>query len=173
MKWAGNYILLDAAKMQYSFFEARKLNSSFDSLYIGNKEEEINDVAPHLFTFSENQKFSTWFFENGWGSSWGIIFSSHWNFEECRRHFRKFLLVKTELGQQLYFRFYDPRVLKVFLPTCDKDQILEFFGPIESFIVEGETKEKALRFWQANGELKQEVLPVEEVFGKGIQKNEA
>ena len=65
----------------------------------------------------------------------------------------------------MYFHFYDPSVLKIFLPSCDKNQILEFFGPIESFICEGDTKEEAIRFWQENGELKQEILPVEKVFG--------
>jgi hypothetical protein len=34
------------------------------------------------------------------------------------------------------FRFYDPRVLSVFLPTCLPEQITEMFGPVTHFFVE-------------------------------------
>ena len=161
-----NYVLLDAARLVQNLQKAKQINTSFDCLYIGYSTTELNDVAPYLFTFPGNNEFTSWIYEKGWGDSWGIIVQTTIRFEECWKHFRKFLLVKTEDGEELYFRFYDPRVLKIFLPTCDKDQILEFFGPIESFIVEGDIKEEAIRFWQQNGILKQEILPVEKVFGK-------
>ena len=64
------------------------------------------------------------------------------------------MLVKTEDGEELYFRFYDPRVLRIFLPTCDESQIRELFGPIEYFLMEDEDPEHAIRFWHENGILK-------------------
>lgn len=161
-----SYILLDGARLESSLEKARNLNSVFYNLYSNSSDEELGDIAPYMFTFPYSEEFSSWIFENGWGNSWGVMFETKISFEECWKHFRKFLLVKTEDGDELYFRFYDPRVLKIFLPTCDKQQILEFFGPIESFIVEGDFKEEAIRYWQQNGELKQEVLPVEKVFGQ-------
>ncbi len=53
----------------------------------------------------------------------------------------------------MYFRFYDPRVLRIFLPTCDRSQILEFFGPVKIFICEDEDPEHILLFSHQNGEL--------------------
>ena len=165
-----NHILLDGARMEQSLETAKKLNPIFDSLYRGRSEEELDAVAPYLFSFPPNSDFSTWIFENGWGSSWGLIVSTKINFEDCWKHFRKFLIIKTEEGQELYFRFYDPRVLKVFLPTCDEQQIMEFFGPIEKFIVEGDNKESAIEFTHQNGIVKQQSIAASAVFGELVQQ---
>lgn len=46
-------------------------------------------------------------------------------------------MVEDENGQPLYFRFYDPRVLGAFLPTCTDQQRGAVFGDIEAFVIEG------------------------------------
>jgi hypothetical protein len=38
--------------------------------------------------------------------------------------------------KSVYFRYYDPRILHAFLPTCAPPQVRDFFGPIKAFIVE-------------------------------------
>lgn len=159
------YALLDGAFIAFDLNKAKQINQSFYCLYRASSEENLADVAPYLFTFSDNPPFMNWFFENGWGNAWGVLVDTKVSFEDCWKHFRKFLLVKTEDGQELYFRFYDPRVLKIFLPTCDEKQIIEFFGPVEKFIVEGETKDDAIEFSHQNGVLKQKIISATEVFG--------
>ena len=67
-------------------------------------------------------------------------------------------MVLTEDGKTLYFRFYDPRVLRMFLPTCAPEQLAEFFGPVESFYVEDEDPARALRFSLEAGALKTETV---------------
>jgi hypothetical protein len=165
------YIILDGARLEESIEEAKMINSNYDSLYQGDSKENLSAVAPYVFILANDLSFENWYLKNGWGNDCGIVFESAYKSVEIKNHLRKFLIVKTEDNQELYFRFYDPRVLKIFLPTCDKSQILEFFGPIESFICEGDTKEEAIRFWQENGELKQEVLPVEKIFGNIVANN--
>ena len=169
MLYPLKYFILDSAKAESNIFIAKKLNPAYQSLYKGIAQEDLSEVSPYLFTLSDNSGFCEWYLEKGWGKSWGVIILSGSSFEDIYKHFRKFLMVKTEDGKELYFRFYDPRVLKIFLPTCDEKQILEFFGPVESFIVEGETKEEAIRFWQQNGILKQENLPVEKIFPEAVK----
>jgi len=164
----NKYVLLDAARMEQLIADAKIMNPEHDSLYRGQTEEELAGVAPYIFTLPERSEFLSWIYANSYGRSCGVIFTTGINLEESWYHFRRFLLVKTEDGQELYFRFYDPRVLKIFLPTCDKDQILEFFGPVQHFIVEGDSKEEAIEFSQINGELKQRIIPVEQVFGEVI-----
>ncbi len=66
---------------------------------------------------------------------------------------RRFLRIKTDDGQQLYFRYYDPRVLSIFLPTCDASQLQEFFGPVNQFIIEDPTRQRTLLFTQQHGSL--------------------
>jgi hypothetical protein len=41
----------------------------------------------------------------------------------------------------MYFRFYDPAVLRVFLPASTVLQRAELFGAVEEFIFEGERGE--------------------------------
>lgn len=160
MDFNSRFILLDAARLEHHMEKAKELNPNHSSLYKGRSEEYLADVAPYLFTVSDT-RFFDWYIEFGWGNAWGVVVLAYAAFEETYRHFRKFLIVDTEDGQRLYFRFYDPRVLKTFLLSCNRGQVIEFFGPIESFIVEGDTKEEAVRFWQQNGDLKHEVMPVE------------
>src|SRR5436305_10083170 len=84
--------------------------------------------------------------------------------DDLKKHFRKFLLVKTEDGKELYFRFYDPRVLRIFLPTCDVAQLKEFFGPVEKFICEDEDHAFALLFSFDGKQLITERVAVDKVF---------
>lgn len=158
-----NYILLDAARMESNMDTAQKLNSNFDSLYRGGSEESLSGVAPYLFSFKHDTLFATWFIEKGWGDSWGLMIKSSLPMSEIHKHFRKFLLVKTEDGEELYFRFYDPRVLRIFLPTCDRDQIFEFFGKIDYFLMEDEDPAWALKFWHENGQLRQSKIAKEDL----------
>jgi hypothetical protein len=80
------------------------------------------------------------------------------------KHFRKFLIVKTEEGDELYFRFYDPRVLRIFLPSCDKEQLKEFFGPVSYFVCEDEDPGTGLIFSLEKNVLKTEKVTKEAVM---------
>jgi hypothetical protein len=72
------------------------------------------------------------------GQVLGDIHSRGTKLRRDEKALRRFLIVKTENGQRLLFRFYDLRVLRTFLPTCDSGQRKEFFGPIQSFVAESE-----------------------------------
>ena len=48
-------------------------------------------------------------------------------------HFRRLLKVQTESGERLYFRYYDPRVLRAFLPSCSEEQVESVFGEVQAF----------------------------------------
>ncbi len=158
-----SYVLLDAARLGLQMNEAKARNKANDSLYRGGSEPPAG-IAPYIFQFAHATPFSIWYLKKGWGDAWGLLIKSSWPLQELHKHFRKFLKVTTESQQELYFRFYDPRVLRVFLPTCDATQIREFFGNniIDYFICEDEDPDYALRFSQQNGILKTERFPVKE-----------
>jgi hypothetical protein len=82
-----------------------------------------------------------WLLTNGWGNSWGIFLVSSTSLETLRRHFRRFLLVRDGAGNELYFRFYDPRVLRTFLPTCTGAETKRLFGPVGIYLMEAENGE--------------------------------
>jgi hypothetical protein len=43
-------------------------------------------------------------------------------------------------------RFYDPRVLRLHIPTCTPEESTDLFGPISRFVMEGEDLDNPLQF---------------------------
>jgi Domain of unknown function (DUF4123) len=156
----NGFILFDAARAEYNLNKALELGSAHRSFYKGRSEEELAAVAPYLFETGTDSSLVTWYIGEGWGKSWGTLLLSDSGFDEVYAHFRTFLFVRTEAGKELYFRFYDPRVLKIFLNSCDRQQILEFFGSVLSFFVESENKDEVFQLWQENGVLRQKTTDI-------------
>ena len=141
------FALLDAAKDSQVLELLQPLDQAdYQSLYEGKPAEQLAGFAPYLVSLSANPSLLKKLVETGWGESWGIYFTSEYPFARVRQHFRQFLLVTNQSGKQLYFRFYDPRVLRKFLPTCTPAQLTEFFGPIRRFFLEGVNKNQVLQF---------------------------
>ena len=160
----NSYLLLDSALIGAEMLKAKELNPEFDSLYRGHSEISLSMVSPYLFYFDPQTEFAKWYMQNGWGDSWGILVYSESDLKSLIKHFRHFLMVKKEDGEQLYFRFYDPRVLRIFLPSCDARQLNDFFGPVDYFTLEDEDPSTGLVFSLHNGELIIEKIKKEEVM---------
>jgi len=133
-----NFLLLDAARMHGDIYQAREMNPENTCLYEGDSEKFLGSVAPWLFGFDRESEFATWVLRHARGNSWGIFMRSAAEPVRLYKHLRKFLIVQGEDGKEMYFRYYDPRVLRVFLPTCEAPQLKEFFGPVEAFLAENE-----------------------------------
>jgi hypothetical protein len=98
----------------------------------------LEDVAPWLLRLVPGERYTAEFFTRAWGRSWGILLSSSAHSKDLRRHLRKFLVVRSEEGPRLVFRYYDPRVLRVYLPTCTPAELKTFFGPVSAMAAEAE-----------------------------------
>ena len=101
------------------------------SLYKGRAEENYWDIAPYLARL--DYRLADWIMQELWDEPWGIVFQADGTLEELRQHFRRFLVVDDSQMGQLYFRYYDPRVLQAFLPTCKGPELEEFFGPVTEY----------------------------------------
>ncbi|MBK9535773.1 MAG: DUF4123 domain-containing protein [Flavobacteriales bacterium] len=156
---SNTFTLYDAASLHGSIHQAKEHCSEHQCLYIGDSETVLGHVAPWLFDASHSPGFKRWVGEEAPGKNWGIIVQSHATLEELHHHFRQFLMVTTEEGKELYFRFYDPRVLRVFLPTCDAEQLQEFFGIdlVDAFVMEDEAG-NMIRFTLDGGALYKQEL---------------
>lgn len=130
------YALLDGARDPRVFDFAASGSAPYECLYAGNLPYELAEVAPYLVQLLPDQPLPGEILDAGWGESWGVFLQSTAPLETLRRHFRRFLRVKTEDGRQLLFRFYDPRVLRAYLPTCNDEELATFFGPVDRFLVE-------------------------------------
>ncbi len=76
---------------------------------------------------------------------------SRQGFRRLRDHLRSLTLVYRGDGVPLYFRFYDPRVLRVFLPTCTPVQLQQMFGPVDAYLAESEAGD-AVSIFRLNGD---------------------
>lgn len=101
------------------------------SLYRGDAAEQLADIAPYLVTVDED--VLDWILTTLWGDAWGILIQSTASIAELRTHLRKFLIATAPNGEELYFRFYDPRVLPAYLDTCTPQEVADMYGPITSF----------------------------------------
>ncbi len=130
------FALVDAARGMDVYAHLLKCPERYQSLYEGPQGDALALHAPYLVQLPPHSSYLETLVKEGWGNSWGMYLTCPLSFEDIRTHFRHFLLVKTEEGEQLYFRFYDPRVLRKFLPTCTADELAQLFGPIRSFLME-------------------------------------
>ncbi len=115
------------------------------SLYEGSGAQELAPWAPYLVSLSAQPQLVSEFLGKGWGKGWMTFCTVDAPFGELRRHLRRFLMVQLEGGPQAYFRFYDPRVLRDFLPTATYPELLQFFGPIQEWLMEGASPGTLLR----------------------------
>jgi hypothetical protein len=131
------YAVLDAARDPLVRAKLTATDVKSACLYEGRIPREIADVAPYLVKLRRDHRFTEQLLESGWGKSWGVFAAGPADFETMRRHFRRFLRVENEAGKTLLFRWYDPRVLRVYLPTCTERELEVLFGPLSAYFVEG------------------------------------
>lgn len=148
------YAVLDGASIPDLRTRLYEMRPEHICLYRGELEPDIQEVAPYLVRMVHGTEFSNWVLTEGWGKHWGIFAQSRYSLSEVRKQLRSFLTVHDEKGKPMLFRFYDPRVLRAFLPTCNQEELKNFFGKILNFASEGERPEILLNFYLPNGELK-------------------
>lgn len=140
------YALLDAARSDRVVELLRESVETYRSLFEGIRGAVLEEAAPYLVELPAESRLLRRLVEEGWGRSWGIYLVSHRPLAQVRQHFRKILFVKEEdTRKEMFFRFYDPRVMRVFLPSCSARQVDDIYGEIAMFVTEGEGGE-VLRF---------------------------
>lgn len=154
------YALLDAARDPGVMQILCGCEEEHQSLYEGEQGEQLAAFAPHLVRLPDHSSLLETLVLEGWGQSWGVYLTGDMPFQEIRKHFRRFLMVELEAGRRAYFRFYDPRVLRVFLPGCTPQEASEFFGPVASFMMESPGGEALWTFARGRHGVEYRPLPL-------------
>jgi hypothetical protein len=155
------YAVLDGASIPDLRMKLYEMQPQYYCLYRGELEPDIEEVAPYLIRLNAGHNFTDWVLTEGWGNHWGIFAQSRYSLEELRKHFRSFLTVHDESGNPLLFRFYDPRVLRVFLPSCTNEELKKFFGIVLNYAVEDENPQMILNYFLPDGILRINQQPIE------------
>jgi len=129
------YALVDAARAEQIYAEIGKLAASeYHCLYEGQWAQDLAAVAPYLVELQQAADFTRTLLQQGWGKSWGIWLESQADINALLAHLRRLLqaAVQTDPPQRLYFRYYDPRVLRVYLDptTSDETERGRLFGTV-------------------------------------------
>lgn len=142
------YALIDGARDRRLEPMIRLSGLEYACLYAGRLAPALERAAPYLVHLAPNARFTRELMTTGWGRSWGIItiVPAECTIQQQRRHFRTLLRVKTEDGRFLVFRFYDPRVLRVYLPTCTEAEVSQVFGPVPHILAESADGQQLLSY---------------------------
>lgn len=140
------FAVLDAARDDDVLVFLHESKLQFQSLYDGWRGQELALVAPYLVSLPYDAAALGELVERAWGESWGVFLHASISFRDVRRQLRRSLRAELDDGERVLFRFYDPRVLRAYLPTCTGEEAAQVYGPITDFVTEGRRGETALRF---------------------------
>lgn len=157
------WAILDGARDPGVFRAILGSHNISSCLYAGDISDALEMCAPHLVQLDyEDSRLTRRLLESTWDQNWGVFLRCDTSLERLRRHLRRFLVAQDYAGRRLIFRYYDPRVLRVYLPTCLPDELDQFFGPIERFWTAGENPHHILAFGRKNRALSVEQMDLGE-----------
>lgn len=152
------YAILDGASVPDLPQTLERFEVEAECLFRGDLEPDLALAAPYLVLLRADTPFVEWLLQEGWGKHWGIFAVSKADLRDLRMHLRTLLKVYGPDLKPLYFRYYDPRVLRTYLPTCNEQEARTLFGPVLRFITEGDEPAILLRFWSENGRIASEQM---------------
>ena len=130
------FALLDGASVKDLRMQLYKTDAPNYCLFRGELAPDVAEAAPYLVGLLRDSPFTEWLLNEGLGNHWGVLALSRQSITEMRRQFRSLITVYDESGRPMIFRYYDPRVLRNFLPTCNADELKTFFGKVDTFFAE-------------------------------------
>ncbi|VAW77867.1 hypothetical protein MNBD_GAMMA12-2203 [hydrothermal vent metagenome] len=124
------YAIIDSAVHQkiHHLIKRNIAKESYSNLFHHTDFSEIEDAAPYLVHLT---KANAILLNKIWRYPWGIFLITSVERDEIEAHLRTNLFAEDPLGEELLFRYYDPRVLPVFLNNSSDEERQLFFGPIE------------------------------------------
>jgi hypothetical protein len=152
------YCVLDGASVPNLPMRLFETGARNYCLFKGDLKPDMLYMAPYVVQLKPGDTMTEWVMSEGFGKHWGIFVNSRHKIAEMRRHFRSLVKVYDERANSMTFRFYDPRVLRRFLPTCTPQELETFFGKVDTFFAEAEDGESLLSYRLENGALKQTEL---------------
>jgi hypothetical protein len=142
------YCIIDSAQDEEIFPMLKNCEWEYTCLYKKNLHfegdrmvEELAATAPYLLKLDPTGMNVESFVKERLGKKQIIVLESAAPMQEIADHFSSLLKAMDEDGKVINFRYYDPKILRVYLPTCTDEETYIFFGDIDTIWVEGEDEE--------------------------------
>lgn len=140
------YAILDGARVPELRAKLAEWKPEHCCLYRGPMPDKLEAAAPYLVRLEPDGPMAAWLATEGWGKAWGVYAQATADLREMRKHCRTFLRVRRYDGPVMLFRYYDPRVLRVYLPTCNAGEMMHVYGPVTWWACESEQPGELLKF---------------------------
>ncbi len=143
------YAIIDGASLPGLIAQIESYPTEYCCLFLGKLHPALAAAAPYLIKLQQYSHTMEWLL-NSWGQHIGIfaLAKKERDFNTVRKHFRGFLRITGSDDKPAFLRYYDPRFLRRYLPTCDKNQIQTVFGSvIHTYIAEGKDPRSIMRYW--------------------------
>ena len=146
------YAIIDGARDDRVYREISRDEVVYQPLYRGETEKYFS-VSPILARCQADTQLFQWLTTEAWGQGHALYLTSRAPLERLADHFARFTVVRTEDDEKLFFRYYDPRVLQVYLPACSVPERELLFGPAVSLAAESAAGSELLLFDRQGGGL--------------------
>ena len=108
------------------------------TLFVGDMAAHVAHAGPILIPLDGDPLPFLSLWVDALGKNAGVLLQTPAELPALFAQLRHVFVVKDEENQEYFLRFYDPRVLRGFLPTCTPEQRSEFFGPVGQYVAESE-----------------------------------
>jgi hypothetical protein len=134
------FMVLDGARDKRIEPLINNSNIEQSCLYAGKLSYALKRAAPHIVKLIEDSSFTEEILTLCWGNSWGIFLlaNQETSIKTVRANCRRLAKVKGINGENLVFRYYDPRVTRLMLPVCNQYEVDCILGDSISLLMEQE-----------------------------------
>ncbi len=126
-------------------------------LFKGTHMEDYDAVAP--FLFSVDRALLDWISKHLDKTNWGVFAFTKATRADLCAHLQKFFMVLLPDGRKWFFCYYDPRILKTYLPTCLPAELQQFFGPVRGFAIFDPEQQRIIVFEHSAAASQQQSSP--------------
>ena len=140
--------VLDCARDPQLYEHAARMEPhAAECLFAGKLSETVRRASPFVVELAPSDPLSAAWRGQGWGAAWGVLISTRSDGAALRARLRRLTQVRLPDGSgPMLFRFWDPRVLRVFMPLIEPDGLSAWFAPGDRWIVESEDGAGSIRF---------------------------
>lgn len=143
------YLLVDAArddKVSDLLYQLKP--EEYTCLFEGHWAEDLAFVAPYLVVLQAQAAWTKTYIEQAWGKEWGVYLETDEALPQLLQHLRQllFMPVQSTPPKSLYFRYYDPRVLQIYLTHGEDAEKKLLFGPIKNYWIEDEASSTLTKY---------------------------
>lgn len=142
------YAVVDGASVPALLAKLEEYEPKHSCLFRGELPFDLAEAAPYLIKLEEDNEFTYWLLSESAKEPCCIYAQTTVidDFIALRKHFRSFLRVEAPDKKKLLFRYYDPRVFKTYLPTCNHKENKVMFKHIDSYLLLNDDDQSFQRF---------------------------